>query len=331
VTENAIGRLLESDEPAVRVKMRVQVMGQDPYSWETILQQREIAASPRVRLLLSERDETGRIPRHPYSKWLGAHWVLATLADLGYPPGDESLLPLRDQVCEWLFSAEHQCSGQMLDGRMRRCASQEGNALYYMMALGLADDRVEELVERLRRWQWPDGGWNCDRRPEASKSSFHETLLPLRGLVWHNKFTGSAALASARKAAEVFLERRLFRRLSDGTVIDPEFTRLHYPSYWHYDVLSALKVLAEAGFLHDDRCQEGLDLLESKRLADGGFPAEHRFWNAAPSAHTARSLVSWGPVGRKRSNEFVTADALYVLKAAHRLPWPPVVPDGYEG
>ena len=72
---------------------------------------------------------------------------------------------------------------QTINGRVRRCASQEGNCYYYSLALGLADDRTEELAARLIKWQWEDGGWNCDKRPEASISSFNETLIPLRGLV----------------------------------------------------------------------------------------------------------------------------------------------------
>ena len=42
---------------------------------------------------MSERDQAGRIPVHPYSaKWYGAHWVLVALAELGYPTGDLSLV-----------------------------------------------------------------------------------------------------------------------------------------------------------------------------------------------------------------------------------------------
>jgi hypothetical protein len=44
--------------------------------------------------------------------------------------------------------------------------------------LGLCDDRTDELVSRLVTWQWPDGGWNCDKRSGALTSSFQETLLP---------------------------------------------------------------------------------------------------------------------------------------------------------
>ena len=33
------------------------------------------------------------------------------------------------------------------------------------------------------------------------------------------------------------------------------FVELHYPCYWHYDVLFGLRVLTEAGFGDDPRCQ----------------------------------------------------------------------------
>jgi hypothetical protein len=202
---------------------------------------------------------------------------------------------------------------------VRRCASQEGNALYALLALGLADGRADELALRLAGWQWPDGGWNCDKKPEASHSSFMESLIPLRGLALHARLTGSpVSKEAADGAAEVFLKRMLFRRQSDGSVIHPDFLRLHYPCYWHYDILFGLKVLAEGGYIGDERCREALDILESKRLPDGGFPAEGKYYQAGGQARSGRSLVDWGGTSRRRSNEWVTVDALYVLRAAGR-------------
>ena len=109
------------------------------------------------------RNSDGQIPYHPYDKWFGAHWVLSILADLGYPEGDESLKPLLEQCYDWLLSKEHQKYILTINGRVRRCASQEGNCVYYSLALGLADERTEELAARLIKWQWEDGGWNCDK------------------------------------------------------------------------------------------------------------------------------------------------------------------------
>jgi hypothetical protein len=272
-----------------------------------------------ARALLAGRDSAGRIPFHPYTKWVGAHWVLAALANIGYPPGETGLVPLRDQVFGWLLSPTHQRSIKTIAGRVRRCASQEGNALYATLALAIADERADELAARLVAWQWPDGGWNCDKRPEASHSSFHESLIPLRGLALHARLTGSSkSRAAAERAAEFFLSRRLFRRLSDGQVIDPDFLLLHYPAYWHYDILSALTVLIEAGYAADPRLGEALDIVAARRLPGGGFPAEAKYYRLTDRPISGRSLFDWGPTGTRRANTFVTARAESVLQTTGR-------------
>jgi hypothetical protein len=66
------------------------------------------------------------------------------------------------------------------------------------------DDRCDQLADCLMRWQWPDGGWNCDRKPDAATSSFWESLIPLRGLSAYAQATGDAkATAAAERAAEL--------------------------------------------------------------------------------------------------------------------------------
>ena len=307
--------LLNSSEPSVRFKALVNVIGIDAASPEARLLQQEVKTSPRAQTLLSERDSAGMLPYHPYSKWHGAHWVLACLADIGYPAGDESLLPLRRQVQDWLLSDKHLKSIKTLNGRVRRCGSQEGNAVYAMFALGLADDRTAELADHLLRWQWSDGGWNCDKNPAASHSSFMETLTPLRGLNLYARATGSPQVyAAVERAAEIFLKRNLYQRQQDNTIISPEFTRLHYPCYWHYDILFGLKVMAETGFITDRRCQPALDLLTSRRLPGGGFAAEAKFYQKTQRKISGRSLVTWGSNRKGSLNEFVTVDALYVSR-----------------
>jgi hypothetical protein len=319
MAQSVVDRLLHSNDPTIRYKTRVNLLDEDPYSQDLMDLQDEIRTSPRVQGLLSNRSADGTIPLPPYKKWDGAHWILASLADLNYPAGDEELLPLRDQVYEWLFSSSHRNDIRVLDGRVRRCASQEGNALYSTLALGLADERALELAESLIAWQWPDGGWNCDRRPEALLSSFMETLIPMRSLWLYGRFTGDTkALKTAQRAVEIFLKRHLYRRQSDGQVIYDGFIRLHYPRYWHYDILFGLLTMVEMGQVKDQRCQDALDLLQSKRLPDGGFPAEEKYYRVSQSGPSGRSPVDWGGASKRKMNEFVTVDALYVLKAAGR-------------
>jgi hypothetical protein len=315
-----IQKLLNSNEPSVRYKVLVNVLGEKLKSPEIRKLQEEIKSSPRVKLLLSERRKNGEIPHHPYRKWYGAHWVLATLADIGYPAGDKSMIPLKEQVLEWLFSKEHAKYIKTINGRTRRCASQESNALYSLLTLGLSDERTEELANRLIKWQWPDGGWNCDRNPAATNSSFWESLIPLRALSLHARLTGNKrSKESAIRTSELFLKRHLFKRQKDGKIMQNQFIELHYPCYWRYDVLFGLKVMAEAGFIGDKRCKDALDLLESKRLPDGGFPVEAKFYRVSEKPSTGCSRVDWGGTSKKRLNEFVTADALFVLKKARRV------------
>jgi hypothetical protein len=77
--------------------------------------------------------------------------------------------------------------------------------------------------------------------------------------------------------------------------------------------------MAEAGFIQDPRCQPALELLASKQLPEGGFPAEVKYYRTSEKAQTGRSLVNWASYtlpGNKIANQFVTLDALYVLKEA---------------
>jgi hypothetical protein len=220
------------------------------------------------------------------------------------------------------MSVEHDTKHlRVIDGRVRRCASQEGYAVWCSLRLGFADSRTEELASRLLRWQWADGGWNCDRHPEADTSSFMETLIPMRALALYATMSGDVkAMDAAGRAAEVFLRRQMFKRISDDQVINDHFVLLHYPCYWHYDILFGLKVMAEAGFIDDPRCAAALALLESKRLPDGSFPAEESYARASRPQLSGYSPVRWGRTSKKTMNPFVTADALYVLRMAGRQP-----------
>jgi hypothetical protein len=207
----------------------------------------------------------------------------------------------------------------VMRGRHRRCASQHGNALLSSTRLGFDDADSERLVERLLHWQWPDGGWNCDKDPSADTSSFMETLLPMRGLALYGRGKRhQKATQAATRASEVFLSRKLFRRRSDGKVIATGFTQLHYPLYWHYDVLGGLKAMADLDRLGDPRCSEALDLLEQKELPGGGWPAEARYFKPGSRIQLSADWVDWGSASRTRPNEWVSADALAVLHAAGR-------------
>ena len=254
----AIQFLLNSSDPSIRYFTLVDLLDKSTRSREVEAARDQILEGPRVKILLAgqhigkqkSKDSFGIHPGgfgvHPYKKWDGAHWRLVSLVELGIPKGTWPAVAAADQVLQWLTSEFHRSKIKAIDGRVRRCASQEGNALAVCSRLGLADDpRVQHLAESLIKWQWPDGGWNCDKKPNANHSSFYESLSPMWGLVEYHHATGDeAALQAAQRTAEMFLTHRLFRSTMTGDVIDSEWLKLHYPLYWHYDVLQALLILS---------------------------------------------------------------------------------------
>ena len=208
-----------------------------------------------------------------------------------------------------------------------RChASEPGNAVGVCSYLGLArDPRVSKMALELVEWQWPDGGWNCDSRRNARHSSFYESLATLWGLSEYLKRTGDKEVRKAvDRAAEFFLKHHLFRSCTNGGVINPEWQKLHYPLYWHYDILQALVILDRAGKLRDPRTTEALDIIESKRMEDGTWRPEGYYWRPMSEVKPAKGglpgpntdVVDWG---RDGPNEMLTLNALRVLVGAHRI------------
>ena len=316
-TNPAVNWLLESDEPSVRYQTLTDLLGEPADSPEARKLQAAIPKSRRVQTLLSDQQADGGFGVHPYHKWLGAHWRLVSLVELAVPQGHRRAVSAAKQVLEWLTSPQHKKQVRLIDGRIRRCASQEGNAQAVCCRLGMVGDpRVTYLADSLISWQWPDGGWNCDKYPLAHHSSFHESLIPLWGLIEYHRATGDRnALKAAHGTAEFFLRHSLFRSEKTGEIIDPKWLQIRYPCYWHYDILQALLILSRLSKLKDPRMNEALEIIESKRLPDGRWKADGYYWKIACGAECYADPVGWW---RKSPNKMITLNALRVLKAAGR-------------
>src|SRR5512139_332489 len=320
-----IDLLCSHENPVIAYRARRLLAG-EPKSSRALRTLRLAIGSSEMakRLLLALNGERF----NPYRKWQGPHWTLYSLAEIGFPAGDERLLPLRQRVMNWMLAPAFLKPPSTVffpdqPRQPRRCASMEGNAIWSQLVLGIVDDEhVPLLVNRLVAFQWPDGGWNCDKRPGAQTSSVQETLLPLRGLAcWYRASGDEQALRAANSAAEFLLARRLLWRKRDGVLIEPEWggpvDKIHYPIRF-YDVLSVLLVMAEMGMVRDPRCGDALDLLERKRLADGTFAVEWTNVTKADRIETRGTYADWGVLHKKRGNALVTIDALYVLREAGR-------------
>jgi hypothetical protein len=320
--DSAVEWLLRSVEPAIRLRTLTSLAGGPPDDPRASDARQTVLEGPLVSGLLSGQQPDGGFGGHPYAKWSGAHWRLVSLMDLDVPSDLEAASrPMRaalEPVFEWLLGAGHLAGIRTIRGLTRRCASQEGNALALATHLGLeADPRTERLAVSLAGWQWPDGGWNCDRKPGAHHSSFNESLPAFRGLAAFALATGDPrAAASADRAAEFFLVHRVLFSERTGAPIHPSVVRLHWPPYWHYDLLAGLRTLAEAGRLDDPRASDALDLLESKRRDDGTWVTEAAHFGKPGANGSNVEVVDWGRVCQP--SEPATLAALLVLRAAGR-------------
>src|SRR5437660_1045242 len=140
--------------------------------------------------------------------------VSSLLLSWGYPKDYLPAIKATDLVLKWLLGDAHVRNVPQINGLYRRCASQEGNALAVCSRLGTAQDhRVRRLAESLVEWQWPDGGWNCDRREEAHHSSFNESLSTLWGLSEYYRATNDEVVDWGRNEPNEFITLNALRVL----------------------------------------------------------------------------------------------------------------------
>src|SRR4029077_17551643 len=107
--------------------------------------------------------------------------------------------------------------------------------------------------------------------PKSRRSSFHTTNCVLEGLLEYERAgRKSAAVTRARKRAETYLlERRMFRTLRTGEVIDKRWLRFSFPTFWHYDVLRGLHYLRNAGTKPASRVGDAIKIVMERRHQNG--------------------------------------------------------------
>lgn len=316
--EDVVPWLLASKDPSIRYLTLKDLLGEPDDEPRARRAREGILEGPRVRALLAGQETDGGFGVHPYQKWRGAHWRLVSLVELGIPPGEPRAVAATRQVFKWLNGRSHRSHIRTINGLTRAHASMEGNALAVCSRLGLAGrEEVRRMARSLVEWQWPDGGWNCREGEDVHHSSFYESLAPLWGLwEYHRVTSDSDSLEAAARAAEFFLRHRLFRSERSGDVINEEWLKLHYPLYWHYDILQALRLLAPLGSLRDSRVEEAMDLLERRRLPDGRWRPGNYYWYPPGRKSSNVEVVDWGRGG---PNRMITLNALRVLSMAGRV------------
>jgi hypothetical protein len=254
--------LLDSD-PAVRWQVMRDLTDAAP---DAIAAERaRIAAEGWGAQLLARQSPTG--------KWGGADrgllvtlWSLVVLKDLGLDPASKQARNMIGRVERLVFKWHN--NRPFFHGETEPCINGR--------ILGLGSyfkEPNDALADQLLGEQLEDGGWNCEA-PKSRRSSFHTTICVLEGLLDYERAgRKSAAVSKARERAENYLlERRMFRSLRTGEVVEKRWVRFAYPPVWHYDVLRGLDYLRNAGIKPDRRVRDAINIVIERRHQNGRWP-----------------------------------------------------------
>jgi hypothetical protein len=194
-------------------------------------------------------------------------YALAVLKDLGLHPASKQARKMIHRVDQRLVFKRLN-NRPFLDGETEPCINGRilGIGSYFK-------EPNDALANRLLAEQLEDGGWNCEA-PKSRRSSFHTTICVLEGLLDYERAgRKSVAVTKARKKAEKYLlERRMFRSLQTGEVIQKRWLRFSFPPFWHYDALRGLDYLRDAGIKPDSRVRDAIEIVIERRHQNGRWP-----------------------------------------------------------
>ncbi len=235
--------------------------------------QRRIAEEGDGAVLLAARGENRHWGLGFYRpKWTSSHYTLLELSNLGLSPDND----LARETVELILAREQGADGGLdpTPGGRHSDACINGMALNYAAYFGADETQLVSMIDFLLGQQLGDGGFNCRlNRSGAQHSSLHTTLSVFEGISQYRRGGYRHRvddLGEVEQAAvEFVLRHRLYRSERSQAPIDDEFTRLHHPARWHFDILRCLDAFAAAGVGHDPRMDDALDVLARRRRPDG--------------------------------------------------------------
>lgn len=303
--DSIIAWLMEGD-PAIRWQALRDLLDTPEAEWQAErARTRETGWGAR---LLALQDPDRRWGGGIYSpKWTSSTYTLLTLIDIGIPADDPGARRGAALVIDTMLGPARGAAFERKLADCDRCVV--GMILEIAVYFGIADERIEAIVDNLLAERMPDGAWNCRRSrvPRPHHSSFHTTFNVLDGLQGYLDRGGlhrkDEVLEAERGALELLLAHRLFKSHRTGEVINSKFTLLSFPFRWHYDALRGLDFFARIKAPHDPRLQDAIDLLRERRREDGRWPNQYKF--------SGKSFFDMEKIGPSRWN---TLRALRILR-----------------
>jgi len=336
--------LLEENNPSVRYFTLCDILGENENAPQVLDAKRAISESNVVKKILGKQNPVGywEEPWNPYHpKYKSSYWQIMVLSQLGLDRTSEQLR----KACEYIFRFQLDEGGFTSETREttlkyywylhqkrkdlplpdewvsskvfeHQYSCLTGNMAAALIRIGYgADSRTKQALNWLVKVQNRDGGWLCPYWRAHIKDKhgcFYGTICPLEAFseVRKENLTGEMK-ETIEKGAEFILMHRLFKADHHNyKLINKEWLKLSFPSFYGYSVLRGLDVLTKLGYSNDERLSDAVEVLLRKRQSNGTWILE-----SAPNGRMQVDIESKG-----KPSKWITLIALRILKRCSLTP-----------
>ena len=305
--------LLEEDNPSVRYRALVELLGKSPDDPEVIKTEKEIPSSESVMNIFTRMHPDGYwLWKNPtkgvfvgdgveYTSFNTTHFCLAYLAELG----------LNKEHPQVYKAADRYLDLQKNDGDfLRHFSCLYAYNIRTFVRLGFRNDpRVQKTIDLMLATSRPDGGYLCDMhegkyKTKAVKSCIRGSVKSLLAFAELPKYWQHQR---CKDLVHYFLRRDcLFRMDNLSQPINRDVTSTIFPITWRAGMLEIIYALGTMGYGSMEQLRKAWALLEKKKDIQGRYVLD---WT--PSQ--VQKLFKVGK--RNEPNKLTTLYVLLSLKA----------------
>src|SRR5574341_556344 len=291
MNNNTIDWLLEKDSPSVRYFALKHLLDRTEDDHDLQAARRTIMQSDPVRKILAAQDAEGYWVKSGSGYWpsyRSTAWQILFLAELGADRRNRQVY----RGCEYLLKHAQAVHGGLSAMPNARPSGawhcHNGNLIWALVTLGYgADERVKEAVDWLVGaiigegfdWFYASGtsgpGFRCVAN--GGQPCAWGVVKALRALANLPHALQSKRVKKATTVAAEFLFSRDLAKADYPYTgrVSGEWFKFGFPLSYTSDVLEASLALAEAGRACDPRLKHAIELIASKRDADGRWALKH--------------------------------------------------------
>ena len=278
VSEDVVGWLLEPENPSLRYRTMVELLGKPSDDPEVIECKRQIAESVPVKDLLNKMHPDGYwLQKYPrtgmilgegvkYGNFGTTHYCLSYLAELGMDRTNA-------QVAK---AAERYLNLQKEDGDFyHHFSCLLGLNIRTFIMLGYKNDsRVKRSIDLLLNTERSDGGYLCDmhkgkHKTKPAKSCIRGSVKAVLAFSYLPEYWKHDRI---RKLVDYFLLRDgIFKRTNLKEFVNKDMERNSFPIIWRANVFEILLALSKMGYGKDSRLERAWNVLDAKADKNGRY------------------------------------------------------------